>query len=103
MLKRLLFCLAFSGLALAQAQAPAPTTGTPVYLSPFLMTGDYKPVTQDQLNQVLTTAVKEVAPDVALTVGATPAKTLTDDEVVAAARAKGCRYAMHGSMEFSTQ
>ena len=100
MLKRLVLALALTtGLSLAQAP-PVPAT---VFLSPFLMTGDYKPVTQEQLNQVMADAVKEVASGATVVWGSPSTKTLSDSEVVAQARAANCRYAFHGSVEFSTQ
>lgn len=103
MLKRLLLGLLFTtGLSLAQAP---PSTAPPltVYLSPFLMTGDYKPVTQDQLNQVMRDAVKEVPGGVTMVIGDTPTRPLSDADVVKQARARNCRYALHGTVEFSTQ
>lgn len=109
MLKRLALALAVTtGLSLAQVQAPpsAPAAAPgplTVYLSPFLMTGDYKPVTQDELNASMAASVKEVAGNITMVMGPTPTKALTDNEVIAQARARNCRYALHGTVEFATQ
>jgi len=103
MLKRLvLLTMLTTGLTLAQAPPTAPPLVT-VYLSPFLMTGDYKPVTQDQLNQVMADCVKECAGEITMVIGSTPSKPLSDGDVVREARARNCRYALHGTVEFSTQ